>query len=142
MSETTPQQAPAVTPRESSTEVLPAVKAAAQAENAPVISIAGHPRAARLVRRSREAAGLAGFLVAGWMSLGANSIAGTLLRAIVAGLACQVIVWAAAVLLSKHLITAELRSREYALMGAARAQRERAGANPQLAGAPARGNGA
>jgi len=132
--ETTPQKAPEVSPRETSTEVLPAVREKPSGASGSAISIANHPRAARMVRRSREAAGLAGFLVAGWMSLSANSIAGTLLRAIVAGLACQVIVWAAAVLLSRHLITAELRDREHALMRAARARQEAAMASAQLAG--------
>jgi hypothetical protein len=132
--EATPQKAPAVSPRESATEVLPAVPAPRAKPGGMTISVAGHPRAARMVRRSREAAGLAGFLVAGWLSLPTSSIAETLLRALVAGAVCQLIVWGAAVLLCKQLITAELRDREQALMrAAARAREEGVAPNPALA---------
>lgn len=129
---------PESTPQ-SSTEVLPAVQGQQGAELATQsISIAGHPRAARMVRRSREAAGLGGFLVAGWMSMSGNSVAGTLLRAIIAGAVCQVIVWAAAVVLCRHLISAELHSREHELLRAAGRTREDVGApNPALAAAAA-----
>jgi hypothetical protein len=100
------------------------------ASNTQQPSIAEHPRAARHVREARQAAGLIGFLLAGWLSMSTNTLAGTLLRALVAGFVCQVIVWAAAIVLLRHLILAELRSREQALMQAAAARlqaRERAG---------------
>jgi hypothetical protein len=70
------------------------------------------------VREAREIAGLAGFLLAGWVSLSTHTLPDALLRAIITGFACQLVVWAAATLLCRHLITAELRSREQALMGA------------------------
>lgn len=111
------------------------------APEASAITLAGHPRAARVVRRSREAAGLFGFLVGGWMSISTHTIADTLLRAVIAGVACQVIVWAAAVVLCRYLISAELRSREYALMQAAIARRqasERGLPLPAAAAAPER----
>jgi hypothetical protein len=82
----------------------------------PAVSIAGHPRARRLVREAREIAGLVGFLLAGWISLSTHTLPDALLRAIITGFACQLVVWAAATLLCRHLITAELRNREQALM--------------------------
>lgn len=88
------------------------------------IKISEHPKASRFIRQAREAAGLGGFLIGGWMSLSTHTLAATLLRAIVAGFACQIVVWAAAVLLCRHLIIAELRSREHALMQAAAARME------------------
>jgi hypothetical protein len=87
-------------------------------------SIAEHPRAARHVRQARQAAGLVGFLVAGWTSMATSTLAETLLRALIAGVVCQVVVWAAAVALFRHLILAELRSREHALVVAAKARAE------------------
>lgn len=87
-------------------------------------SIAEHPRVARQVRQARQAAGLIGFLLAGWMSMSTDTLAGTLLRALLAGVVCQVVVWGAAVVLFRHLILAELRSREQALMQAAAARIE------------------
>lgn len=90
------------------------------------ISIAAHPQAKRLVRRAREAAGACGFLLAGWVALPTHTLAGTLVSALVAGIACQLVVWAAAVLLSRPLIIAQLRERELALV---RAYRERQGAS-------------
>jgi hypothetical protein len=121
------------------TEVLQAAEPVANGETdpSPPISIAGHPRAKRMVRRAREIAGLTGFVVAGWMSLSTHSLADALLRATVAGVACQVVVWAAAVLLSRHLITAELRNREQALMQAARRRSEALAGAAQLPGAEA-----
>ena len=93
----------------------------------PPIAVAEHPRASRFVRKAREAAGLAGFLIGGWMSLSTHSLSGALLRALIAGLACQLVVWAAAVLLCRHLIVAEIKSREDALMQAAAPRLEAAG---------------
>jgi hypothetical protein len=101
-----------------STEVMPTASA---------ISISAHPRAVRMVRRAREMGGLAGFLVGGWMSLHTHSFPEAALRAVIAGLVCQVIVWAAAVLLSRYLIIAELHAREHALVQAVRSGRDRGG---------------
>lgn len=85
-------------------------------------SIAAHPKAARRVRQAREAAGLLGFLGGLWLSLGTHTTAEAILRALIAGAACYVVIWAAAVLLCKHLILAELKSREHALAQAAAAR--------------------
>lgn len=120
------------------TKAHPALTGGDDAQSARRLSIAEHPRAARLVRQARQAAGLAGFLIAGWTSLATNTLAGTLLHALVAGIVCQVVVWAAAVLLFKHLIVAELKSREHALMQAATARIE---AHERAQGEPPQRNG-
>jgi hypothetical protein len=99
--------------------------------SSPAVSVAAHPRATRLVREAREVAGLAGFLLAGWISLSTHALADALLRAIITGFICQLVVWAAATLLCRHLITAELRTREQALMRALAEEREHAGGAPQ-----------
>jgi hypothetical protein len=119
---------------------------ASEAQGGHPIKISEHPKASRFVRQAREAAGLGGFLIGGWMSLSTHTLAATLLRAIVAGFACQIVVWAVAVLLCRHLIIAELRSREHALMQAAAAKMEAAGRGAlppagQRAGAAAAGRG-
>lgn len=53
------------------------------------------------------------------MSLGTHTLLATILRALAAGVACQLIVWAAAVLIWRHLIVAEVNDREHALLEAA-----------------------
>lgn len=108
------------------TAAQPGAAAGASAEQ-PRIAVAEHPRASRFVRKARELAGLSGFLIGGWMSLPTHSLSGALLRALLAGVACQLVVWAAAVLLCRHLIVAEIKSREDALMQAAAARLEAAG---------------
>lgn len=104
------------------TRVQPAVDSGLPPTHKP--SIAEHPRAAHHVRQARQAAGLIGFLVAGWTSMATSTLAETLLRALIAGVVCQVVVWAAAVALFRHLILAELKSREHALVVAAKARAE------------------
>lgn len=100
-----------------------AQKAKEPAEAGPAKpSVAAHPKAARRVRHAREAAGLGGFLVGMWMSMGTHTTADAILRGLIAGAACYVIVWGAAVLLCRHLILAEIRSREHALVQAAAAR--------------------
>ncbi len=117
------------------TRVQPAAGAGLPPTHKP--SIAEHPRAARHVRQARQAAGLAGFLLAGWTSMATSTLAETLLRAVLAGIVCQLVVWAAAVALFRHLILAELKSREHALVQAAKARaeaQERAQASPGARG--------
>lgn len=104
------------------TRVAPAAGSGLPPTHKP--SIAEHPRAARHVRQARQAAGLIGFVVAGWTSMATSTLAETLLRALIAGIVCQVVVWAAAVALFRHLILAELKSREHALLQAAKARAE------------------
>jgi hypothetical protein len=104
------------------TQAQPAAEAGTLGTHKP--SIAEHPRAARYVRQARQAAGLIGFLIAGWSSMATSTVAETLLRALIAGIVCQVVVWGVAVALFRHLILAELKGREQALLTAAKARLE------------------
>ncbi|HTA12215.1 MAG TPA: hypothetical protein VK765_02250 [Solirubrobacteraceae bacterium] len=81
-------------------------------------SVAAHPRAARAVARAKSWGGLAGFVLAGYMSLPTNTVADAMLRALIAGIACYVAVWAAAVFLWRRLVMLELKGREQQLMEA------------------------
>lgn len=124
-------------PGTAATIVQPAIDAGDGASGSGQrIAISEHPRASRFVRKARELAGLGGFFLGGWMSLSTHTLAGALTRALIAGVACQLIVWAAAVMLCRHLIVAEIKSREDALMKAAAARLEAAGRG---AGAPIEG---
>jgi hypothetical protein len=97
-------------------------KAAAAGEGSG-LSIAAHPRAARAVGRAKSWGGLVGFLVGGYLSLPTNTLAGTGLHALIAGVACYVTVWAGAVFLWRHLVVAELRTRQHELLQAELARR-------------------
>jgi hypothetical protein len=122
------------------TRVQPAAESGMLGTHKP--SIAEHPRAARYVRQARQAAGLIGFLIGGWTSMATSTLAETLLRALLAGIICQVVVWGAAVALFRHLILAELKGREQALMAAAKARveaQERAHADNVPRGGAAQG---
>ncbi len=87
------------------------------------LSIAAHPRAARAVARAKGWGGLVGFLVGGYFSLPTNTFAGAGLHALIAGVACYVVVWASAVFLWRHLVVAELRTRQHELLQAELARR-------------------
>jgi hypothetical protein len=87
------------------------------------LSIAAHPRAARAVARAKGWGGLVGFLVGGYLSLPTNTLAGTGLHALIAGVVCYVAVWAGAVFLWRHLVVAELRTRQHDLLQAELARR-------------------
>jgi hypothetical protein len=76
------------------------------------LSLAGHPRAVRGVARAKAWGGLGGFLVAGYLSLPTQTLAGAGLRALAAGVVCYVAVWAAAVFLWRRLVVAELRAAQ------------------------------
>lgn len=82
-------------------------------------TLAAHPRAARAVARAKSWGGLAGFLIAGYLSLSTNTLAGALARALVAGICCYVVVWAGAVFLWRRLIALEIKGREQELIAAA-----------------------
>lgn len=79
-------------------------------------SIAAHPRAARSVARVKSLAGLAGFLIGGYMSLSTGTLADVMLRALVAGSACYVAGWAAAVFVWRRLVVVELEGRRQRLI--------------------------
>jgi hypothetical protein len=80
------------------------------------MSIAAHPRAVRRVAQAKGWGGLLGFLLGGYLSLSTHTVAEAGFRALVAGVACYAIVWAGAVFLWRHLVVAELRSRQHQLL--------------------------
>jgi len=74
-------------------------------------SVANHPRAGAQVARAKAWGGLGGFLLVALLSLRAGVPApDALLRAIAAGVVAYVAAWAAAVLVWRHLVVAELRA--------------------------------
>jgi len=91
----------------------------ASASGAP--NIAAHPRAARGVARAKSWGGLAGFVLGGYLSLPTNTVAAAGLRALLAGIACYVAVWAGAVFLWRRLVVLEIKSREQLLLTAVQA---------------------
>lgn len=107
--------------------------AAAAAEGSG-LSIAAHPRAARAVAKAKGWGGLVGFIVGGYLALPTNTLAGTGLHALIAGVACYVIVWAGAVFLWRHLVVAELRTRQQQLLHIELAKLQ--GANPAVSQGP------
>ena len=81
-------------------------------------SVAAHPRAARSVARAKGWGGLAGFLIAGYLSLPTGTLAGAALRALVAGSVCYVAAWAGAVFVWRRLVVLEIKNREQQLLSA------------------------
>lgn len=75
-------------------------------------SVAAHPKAARSVAQAKGWGGLAGFLIAGYLSLPTSTLAEAGLRALVAGSVCYVAAWAGAVFVWRRLVMVELRNRE------------------------------
>jgi hypothetical protein len=116
-----------------------AKKSAAADAGADGPSIAAHPRAARAVARAKSWGGLAGFVLAGYLALPTNTLAGAGLRALIAGIVCYLATWAGAVFLWRRLVMVELKSREAQVAGAyaARAPRELSAGPPERPGARA-----
>jgi len=74
--------------------------------------IAEHPIAARQVARARAWAALIGFVVGFWLSRRAGlPFPESGARAIVAGIVCRLLAWAALVSLWRQLIPAEIEAR-------------------------------
>ena len=74
------------------------------------LSVASHPRAVAQVRRAKGWGGLAGFVLAFYLSLNASVpivVAGE--RAIVAGVVGYMLAWACSVTIWRQLMLAELR---------------------------------
>jgi hypothetical protein len=103
----------------------PSRRAAAPGPSLP--SVAAHPRAGAQVARAKAWGGLGGFLLVALLSWRAGvPTADLLLRAIVGGIAGYVLAWAAAVVVWRHLVIAELRAVRVA--AAQRAAQARAAA--------------
>jgi hypothetical protein len=94
-------------------------KAAAGESGSP--SVAAHPRAARSVARAKGWGGLAGFFLAGYLSLPTGTLAEAGLRALIAGSVCYVAAWAGAVFVWRRLVIIEIKGREQALLAGAQA---------------------
>jgi hypothetical protein len=118
-------------------------KAAAAADSGSP-SVAAHPRAARAVAQAKGWGGLAGFFVAGYLSLPTGTLAQAGLRALIAGCVCYVAAWAGAVFVWRRLVIVEIKGREQALLAEAQAalmpgEPIGAPAAPQRAGAASPG---
>jgi hypothetical protein len=105
-------------------------------EEADGLSLAAHPRAVRRVAEAKAWGGLGGFLLGGYLSLPTHSAFEAALRALLAGVACYVVVWAAAVFLWRRLVVAELRQAEHELLKRELAKLQ--GADPVASAAGAR----
>jgi hypothetical protein len=91
--------------------------ASAQDSDSP--SVAAHPRAARAVAQAKGWGGLAGFFIAGYLSLPTGTLAQAALRALIAGSVCYVAAWAGSVFVWRRLVILEIKAREQALLTAA-----------------------
>jgi hypothetical protein len=103
-------------------------KAAGGKSGATLPSVANHPRAGAQIARAKAWGGLAGFLLVGVLSWRAGApVSDTLLRALAGGVVGYVATWAAAVLVWRHLVVAELRAvRSHRAAEAARRAAQRA----------------
>lgn len=95
-------------------------KKAATAEDSGSPSVAAHPRAARAVAQAKGWGGLAGFFIAGYLSLPTGTLAQAGLRALIAGSVCYLAAWAGAVFVWRRLVVVEIKGREQALLAHAR----------------------
>jgi hypothetical protein len=94
---------------------------AATAEDSSSPSVAAHPRAARAVAQAKGWGGLAGFFIAGYLSLPTGTLAQAGLRALIAGSVCYVAAWAGAVFVWRRLVVVEIKGREQALLAGVQA---------------------
>lgn len=80
-------------------------------DKAPAGSLASHPRAAVQIRRAKGWGGLAGFLIAAYLSLKASVPPDLIgLRAVAAGAAGYILGWACSVTIWRQLVIAEMRA--------------------------------
>jgi hypothetical protein len=107
-------------------------------------SVSAHPRAARAVAQAKGWGGLAGFFIAGYLSLPTGTLAQAGLRALIAGSVCYLAAWAGALFVWRRLVNVEIKGREQALLADAQAalmpgEPFGAPAEPQRAGAASPG---
>jgi hypothetical protein len=75
------------------------------------ISVAGHPRAAAQVRRTKGLGGIISFAIAAYLSYKAGVPSDQIaLRALAVGVAGYMLAWACSVTVWRHLVLAELRA--------------------------------
>jgi len=95
-------------------------------QEALTVSISAHPRAKASIRRSRTRAAFGAFiLVLALNLLGHQELQDALLRALIAGILVNVIVWRCAIIVWKHIILSELRQEEERRLERMREQQER-----------------
>jgi hypothetical protein len=75
-------------------------------------TIVAHPRAMRSIARAKGWAGLFAFFLAGYLALPTSTLAGAMLRALIAGVVTYVVVWGAAVFVWRRLVMLELNGRQ------------------------------
>ncbi len=92
-------------------------------------SVAGHPRAVRSIERAKGWAALLGFAAGFYLSLPTHTPAAAGLRAIIAGVALYIGVWAGSVFFWRRMVMVEIRAREQQLVALARAAQARAAAH-------------
>jgi hypothetical protein len=87
-------------------------KGAAKGKGSGGVSVASYPRAHAQVRRAKGWGGLAGFVIAAYLSYRAGVPPTQVgLRALAAGVAGYMVAWATAVTVWRHLMMAEMRAR-------------------------------
>jgi hypothetical protein len=90
------------------------------------VSIAGHPRATRAIRRAKGHGGLGGFVLGIVLSVRAGvPLPDTALRGIEAGLGGYLACWAASVMIWRQLAVAEVESLRRHLLDVAEREIER-----------------
>lgn len=76
----------------------------------PEISVSAHPRATRSIRQNKAWAGLAGFVIVGYLSYNAGIDAfEATVRALVAGIVLYVVVWAVSVAVWQRVVVHEAK---------------------------------
>lgn len=77
---------------------------------ARLVGVGDHPRAAAGIARAKSLGGLAAFALVGAASLAnGEPPLGSLVRAVLGGVVCYLVAWAAAVAVWRHLLVAEAR---------------------------------
>ncbi len=98
-----------------------------------VFSVSANPRAAESIRRAKGWGGLAGFLIATYLSLNASvPIAGALERGLIAGAAGYLLAWACSVTIWRQLMISQLREAAEQAKQARQQRAEAAAAQPTI----------
>jgi hypothetical protein len=88
------------------------------------ISVAGHPRSARAVRRAKGWGGVVGVVLCTLLALNAHlPTFDVLLRGLAGGVVSYLVVWALALAVARQLVVAEVRARYVAAAEQAAAAR-------------------
>lgn len=76
-----------------------------------LVALSKHPRSGRAIRRAKARGGLIAFFVTALVGyLHGSPFGATMSRALLAGLAGYVVVWAAAIAIWRHVLAAEVRA--------------------------------